>query len=246
VTDLLVLAAGLGKRFATMDAEMPKVLLELPSGRTLLSETLASAVSAGIMTHAVVVTGYRAELIREDVARHASAASITTVHNDAYATHGPVHSLWAAREAIERRDVVIVNGDTYYRSEAFRAVAGRPEPGFHLAYSRRALQHDDVKVTLGGDRVVAAGKRIPDAEAHGVSAGLFLVRGEEARAALSSVLASAVDEGRPASERPRIWHDLVNELASGGRRVFAVEVEHGDWREVDTAEDYAALCVALG
>lgn len=243
MTDLVILAAGLGKRFATMTGGGPKVMLRLPSGRSLLAENLTNALSTGVASRAVVVTGYRAELIDREVARHERAPSIATVHNPDYATFGPVHSLWAARDTLERGDVIILNGDTFYRPEALLELADRHAPGFHLLYSRRGVEHDDVKVTLEGDRVVAVGKHLPANEAHGVSAGVLLVRGPAARTRFSGVLARFVREGA-VGERPVIWHDLVHEVARDGS-VVAVEVGHRNWIEVDTLEDYEALCEAL-
>lgn len=243
MTDLVVLAAGIGKRFAAMTGGGPKVLLRLPSGRSLLAANLTNALSSGIASRAVVVTGHQAELIDREVARHEHAPSIVTVHNPDYARFGPVHSLWAARDTLESGDVIILNGDTFYRPEALLTLADRHEPGFHLLYSRRGVEHDDVRVTRDGERVTAVGKHIPAREAHGVSAGVFLLRGPAAGRQFSRVLSRFVRDGASA-DHPVIWHDLVNEIARGGS-VSAVGVGHRNWIEVDTLEDYDALCAAL-
>lgn len=244
MTALLVLAAGLGRRLANADSDLPKALLPLPSGRPLLAETLTGALATGAVARAVVVTGYQAELIDREVARHECAASIATVHNPDYRTSGPVRSLWTALDLIEATDAVIVNGDTLYRPEAIHAVARRRRPGFHLAYSRRAVEHDDVKLVLSGGRIASVGKQVDPAAADGVSAGLFLVRGTRARARFASILESFVRDQQPGGQRA-IWHDVVQALIIARDPVFAVEVDHGAWREVDTPEDYAALLAAL-
>lgn len=243
MTELIILAAGLGRRFATLAGDTPKVLLPVPSGRTLLAENLTSAQSTRVASRAVVVTGHRADLVAEEVAAHEWAKSIETVHNPDYATYGPVHSLWAARGSIERADVIVLNGDTYYRPEAFHAIADRPALGFRLLTSRRGVEHDDVKVTIRDGRLVAVGKHVPQSEADGVSAGIFMARGAAARAEFASVLGDVVRRER-AAVRPVIWHDVVDELARRGD-VRSVDVGHRSWFEVDTLDDYAALRTAL-
>jgi choline kinase len=245
MVDLILLAAGLGTRLASLGADVPKVLLTLPGGRTLLGENVHNALASGVVDCAVVVTGHRAGLIDAEIEVHEHAACIQTLRNPDFASHGPVRSVWAARDVIASRDFMIGNGDTYYRTDAFRALGAREEPGVFLGYSRRAAESDDVRLQLRHDGSVAAvGKRLPLETADGVSAGLLLVRGVEARNEFSAHLARVVAEEEAHGGR-MIWHDLVNEMAATAGRVLTVELDEAWWREVDTPEDHDALQALL-
>ena len=59
----VILAAGMAKRLRPLTDEKPKCLLEV-GGKTLLQRTVDAMISAGVKEF-VVVTGYRAEMIRE-------------------------------------------------------------------------------------------------------------------------------------------------------------------------------------
>jgi choline kinase len=245
MTQLVLLAAGRGKRIGDISNGAPKVMLPLPSGRSLLAENLCNAMATGAISRATVITGYMAEVVDREVAAHEHAAMVATVHNPEFAVAGPVRSLWQARDLILANDVLIANGDTFYRTEALAAICARRDDGLYLAYSPAQIEEDDVKIVRRPDGMLGSvGKSMPPLDADGISAGLFLARGTAAREGLAAVLHRFIDSGR-ASERGVIWHDLVGELAAMSGGVKLVEVAPSSWQEVDTPEDYDRLRTTL-
>ena len=61
----IILAAGVGKRLQTITDHRPKCLIQI-SGKTLLERTLTALGAAGV-TEAVVVIGYRGDMIVEEI-----------------------------------------------------------------------------------------------------------------------------------------------------------------------------------
>lgn len=241
MTHLVLLAAGRGKRIGDVSDGAPKVMLPLPSGRSLLAENLCNAIATGAIVRATVITGYMAEMVDREVASHEHAAMVGTIHNPEFAIAGPVRSLWEARDLIPDDDILIANGDTFYRTEALGAICAREDDGLYLAYSPAKIEEDDVKIARQPDGWLrSVGKTIPPADADGISAGLFLARGPAARQQLSAVLNRFITSGR-AAERGVIWHDLVGELAETGGGVRPVEIDATSWQEVDTPADYDRL-----
>jgi choline kinase len=238
---LLLLAAGMGRRLGAMGADTPKVLLPLPTGRTLLRENIDSALASGAIAAVTVVAGHRSELVADELRRISAPAPVEMLLNPDYASHGPIRSLWAARDLLKRGDLVIANGDTFYDPRAFRAVVASRSDGLALGYSRRPCSQDDVKLLLTGtDRLAAVGKSLPAPSCDGVSAGLLLVAGDDERRLLFETLsrfARAQEEPR----RKLIWHDLVHEIAVTGGRVKTVALDPSWWHEVDTPEDLTEL-----
>ena len=64
----VILAAGMAKRLRPLTDTKPKCLLEV-GGKTLLERTVSAMQQAGV-TEFVVVTGYRADQIREFLTTH--------------------------------------------------------------------------------------------------------------------------------------------------------------------------------
>ncbi|HEX5578376.1 MAG TPA: NTP transferase domain-containing protein [Candidatus Limnocylindria bacterium] len=241
----MLLAAGRGKRIGDISNGAPKVMLPLPSGRSLLAENLCNAFATGAISRATVITGYMAEVVDREVAAHEQRSMVATVHNPDFAVAGPVRSLWEARDLILDTDVLIANGDTFYRPEALATICARGDDGLYLAYSAARIDEDDVKITRRPDGLLTSvGKAILPVDADGISAGLFLARGSAARQELAAVLHRFIDGGR-AAERGVIWHDLVGELATMGGGVHTIEIDPGSWQEVDTPADYDRLRTAL-
>ena len=64
----VILAAGMAKRLRPLTDERPKCLLKIGE-RTLLERTVDAMLAVGI-TEFVVVTGYRADMIRDFLTEH--------------------------------------------------------------------------------------------------------------------------------------------------------------------------------
>lgn len=241
MTDLLLLCAGMGRRLGASN-DLPKVLMLLPYGRSLLAQNLSNAFASAVVDRVVVVTGHQAALVEQEIARHERAQSIDVVLNPGFATSGPIRSVWAARDLTMEHDLIIANGDTFYRPAAFHELWHNGEQGLRLAYSRRDAKDDDVKLMLTAEgQIRSVGKEVAPEQADGVSAGLFLALGSGPRELVWRVVEERVIAG-DGEQRRLIWHDLVNELARGGRAVRAIELPADFWHEVDTAADYARLC----
>ena len=75
----VILAAGMAKRLRPLTDKCPKCLLAVGE-RTLLQRTVDAMLKAGI-NELVVVTGYRAEMIREFLTNHYPTLNIHFIDN---------------------------------------------------------------------------------------------------------------------------------------------------------------------
>ena len=78
----VILAAGMAKRLRPLTDTKPKCLLEVGQ-KTLLQRTVDAMAATGI-TEFVVVTGYRADQIREFFTIHYPLFTIHFIHNVDY------------------------------------------------------------------------------------------------------------------------------------------------------------------
>ena len=78
----VILAAGMAKRLRPLTDNCPKCLLKVGE-KTLLQRTVDALLATGI-SELVVVTGYRAEMIRDFLTSHYPTLNIHFLHNADY------------------------------------------------------------------------------------------------------------------------------------------------------------------
>ena len=146
----LVLAAGVGKRLASLTEDRPKGLLEL-GGRSLLARLLDGLQAAGVRETALVV-GYRQDLIREALGPSHRGMPLRYRVNPGY-ERGPRLSLWTGRAEFERDDVL-------FAPALLDRVVADPAPNAFLAEPDFLdTGEEQILYTVGGadgtERVVA-------------------------------------------------------------------------------------------
>ncbi|MCS6926002.1 MAG: NTP transferase domain-containing protein, partial [Candidatus Binatia bacterium] len=124
----IILAAGVGKRFAPVTAQRPKCLLEI-KGKTLLERTLSALAVAGVKV-AVVVIGYGGELIRQRLGMGYAGVELSYIYNPQY-EKGAILSLWSARDAFDD-DLLIMDADVLFPVALIKRLIASPHPNCFL------------------------------------------------------------------------------------------------------------------
>lgn len=116
----VIFAAGLGTRLRPLTDMLPKPLIEV-GGLSILERTLAALPAA--VTEAIVVVGYKGEMIRERLA--GSARTVRFV--DQPELHGTYDALIRAKDLIGPGSFLALNGDDLYaKADLERLAAAEP------------------------------------------------------------------------------------------------------------------------
>ncbi|MBT5774004.1 MAG: NTP transferase domain-containing protein [Dehalococcoidia bacterium] len=230
----VVLAAGAGTRLGAAQSRIPKPLTNL-RGVPLLNRALHSVQAAGI-ERAVVVAGYRAELV-EAQARSAATSldlDVTVVTNPRWMT-GNGSSLLAAAPHVPSRCIVVM-ADHLTPPSFLRLLVDSTEDaaGLLVVDSNPDSVHDlddATKVRLTASRIVAIGKQLQPFDAVDTGAFLFDRRIFDS---LRTASAAGHDELSAAVQR----------LADDGL-MHAVPSDGSFWCDIDTPEDLAFASRAL-
>src|SRR5437762_8549076 len=107
----IVLAAGIGKRFKEITDQRPKCLIEV-QGKTLLERTLQALGAAGV-SEAVVVIGYRGDMIKQAIGTDCGGVRVRYVVNAQY-EKGAILSLRSARAEFDD-DILIMDAYVLFR-----------------------------------------------------------------------------------------------------------------------------------
>jgi choline kinase len=229
----LVLAAGAGRRLRPYTDEVPKALVPLADGLTVLDVTLANFAEVGL-SEAAIVVGYRREAIeaRVDDLAAATGLRLTLVENDHALDRNNAYSLWCARDVLAG-GVLLANGDTLHPAAVDRALLdAAPADAVLLAVDDvKVLGDEEMKVLLHADgRMHAISKQLPH-DADGEYIGVSLVP-----SACAPALVDALE--RTWQKDVNLYYeDAFQLLADEGHRVASCPIGEQPWTEIDDADD---------
>jgi choline kinase len=230
----IVLAAGPGKRLRELTAELPKTLLPLSDGRTILDVVLANLRTAGL-EEVAVVSGFAAERLAERVPdlerRH--GLRIELVFNERAEEWNNAYSLWLARDAFAE-GALIANGDTVHPASVEETLLSQRGADVLLAVDdEKTIGEEEMKVLATDGVMERIGKEVDPASAAGEYIGVALVEPTAA-----TPLADAL-EATWRRDPSLYYEDGFQELADRGGVVGVAPIGKLDWVEVDDDEDLA-------
>ena len=224
----IILAAGFGARLSAYSGQQSKVLLPI-AGRSLIEHTLESFRDVGI-TDIVVVTGYRADIVREYIGDGSDRElRIQYVFNPDYKL-GNALSLYAARSAIEGETFLLSMADHLISSELLECVLKTPKSINVLAVDYKASGSDiaestHVLVNKQGE-IIHIGKNINNW--NGVDAGVFQ---------LTSGIFNDIENLLLEKRDQYLLSEAITRMIGDGHSLWACDISKCFWYDVDTFED---------
>ena len=242
VRTALLLAAGLGSRLAPLTDAVPKCLVAV-SGVPIL-ERLVRALDAHGFRRLVIVTGYKAEIIREYLGERFGGIAIEYVLSPCFETTNNIYSLWLARRLIDE-PFLLVESDVVFDEQLLAPLL---EPG-RIAVSRQLPWMGGTTVTLdGGGNVDAFFPPPPGVYGrHCTDAGHFMAvnicsLSRDTWGEVSERLDSRVAAGQTGS----FYESVFEEMAAAGSMAPAAVIFPAErWYEIDTPVDLKAAELAF-
>jgi choline kinase len=149
VRTALLLAAGLGSRLALLAGAVPKCLVSI-SGVSIL-ERLVRALDSHGFERLVIVTGYKAETIRDYLGESFGGVAIEYIVSPLFETTNNIYSLWLARHLIDE-PFLLIESDLVF-DEHLLAPLLQPD---RIAISTQLPWMNGTTVTLDGGGNVSA------------------------------------------------------------------------------------------
>lgn len=236
---VIILAAGTGSRLRPHTENLPKAMIPLPNGRSLLGHTLSVLSKDPQVGDIIIVGGYEYGVLRHYIETQWNDRC-RTVFNPDYAAKGPVYSVLRGLEQCPAGCfVVIMNGDTWFSELALRLVTRLATDAVEstLLFGLRATEIavDDMRILADNGRVQRVGKGIDRAQM--ISAGCCLLP-PRAAARLHAILTS-IEAGR--HPEVKTWHEALNHLLEAGEPIEFRTLPRGEWQEIDDESDLATL-----
>lgn len=228
----VILAAGMAKRLRPLTDKMPKCLLKVGE-RTLLERTVDAMTACGI-SQLTVVTGYRAEMIRDFLNNHYPQLSITYLHNADYEHNNNIFSLWMAlKEQVRGKAFLLMDSDILCDPKAVAEVALQPESA--LALNRHELGEEEMKVVVDAEqRILEISKTCRPEDALGESVGIEKMTPDYSEALYAELRQMIEQEGLIDIFYERAFERLIPK----GHTFRVVDTTDYFSYELDTPEDF--------
>ena len=233
----IILSAGQGRRLLPFTADLPKCLLPVDAGRTVLELQLRALAQCGI-DRVTILVGFGTDKVEQFLLTNpVSGIKVQTRYNPFFSTSNNLITCWLA-SAEMTEDFILLNGDSLFEAEALRRLLASPKAPVTLTINRKLeYDDDDMKVSLnGGRRLKAVGKTLPRATVHGESIGLIRFCGEGI-----NTFRATLEEAVRGPEALQRWYLSVLNTMCLSSIVETVSIEGLWWGEIDTPEDLAKV-----
>ena len=227
----VILAAGMAKRLRPLTDTKPKCLLEV-GGKTLLQRTVDAMAATGI-TEFVVVTGYRAEQIRDFLTQRYPDFAIHFLHNADYEHNNNIYSLWMSGQVARGQEFLLMDSDILCDPETV-AVVARQETSA-LAVNRHELGEEEMKVVVDADmHITEISKTCRPENALGESVGIEKMLADYSEALFRELDQMIVHEGLIDIFYERAFERLIPK----GYTFKVIDTTRFFSFELDTPEDF--------
>ena len=175
---IILLAAGRGKRFGRRTALLPKCLIPLGGGQTLLRRYLDTFRTLGLRD-VVIVVGHQKARIKRACLRWAGGLTVRFVDNPRYRL-GSIVSLWQARQELDT-DCVIMDADVFFSPNALKPLINAKGSAFLMDPSSKS-SGEEMMLMARGDRLVKIAKRTdPSLKIKGEATGFLKLTARDAK-----------------------------------------------------------------
>lgn len=223
----IIMVAGVGSRLKKQIKHLPKCLITF-GGETILARNLRLLREFGI-SEAVVVAGYRAELVKEEIEGNA-----TYILNPFFRVTNSLASFWFAQRQVDLYDdLLIINGDVIYEPAVLqKALEAQQSATMLIDTSVTSLA--DYRLQVRDECVVDQGKELSNEQTCGEYVGIVKLKRDFVPIYLSRV-ASLVEH----EERYGMWWEealfaIRDEYKIG---VHVADVKGLFWAEADYIDD---------
>jgi len=158
----VVLAAGLGKRLASVTVDKPKVLLKVGM-KTLIEHNIDKLRKIGINDIAVVI-GYKGEMVREVL------GNSVTYYNQREQL-GTAHAFLCAENFIQEPYFLGMNGDMFFTDSLTDFIKLKP-PAVAVYYVEDTRRYG--RMEIKGGRLATVKEKIEEETSGFVNAGVYL------------------------------------------------------------------------
>lgn len=227
---VILLAAGVGRRFGPQTKKTPKCLIPLGKNReTLLSRYFESFRELGLK-RIVVVVGHQKEKVKKACKQWGQGLDVRFIANPRY-KKGSIVSLYSAREALDE-DCLIMDADVFFPTEALSKLINSKYKTCFLVDRKTKSTGEEMLLMLKGSRPVRISKTVDRSlKILGESIGFLKICRKDGKI-LKKILEDFIRNKKLRYEYEESYCELLRHAEAGYESVGSLF-----WTEMDFRED---------
>lgn len=174
----IILAAGRGRRLASLTKDIPKCLIQLKE-RSIIERCLDRLKTSGIK-EVVIVVGYKKDKVINLIGDSYNGLKIKYIENKIYDKTNCIYSLWLAKEEA-KEGFIVINSDTLFDENILKnLVKSKYKDAAVVDDMKIRLDEDAMKVTIENGVITEIAKETPFENTHAHAIGLYKFSSEGA------------------------------------------------------------------
>lgn len=117
----LILNSGQGSRMGELTSELPKCMVEIVPGHSVIDLQMQNLISCGVK-EAIITTGPFAEKLENHLKVYEEDILITYVKNPIFDKTNYIYSIALAQEELKNDDIILMHGDLIFTVELLQRV----------------------------------------------------------------------------------------------------------------------------
>jgi len=227
----IIIAAGTGTRLYPITKDIPKSLVDVGQGLTLLETQLHSLKECGI-TDIVMIVGYRADQIEAKLNEYRADFTFEIVYNPFFESSNNLVSVWMARHCFSG-EFITINGDDIFDASIIRKLMKSPHPITMVTDIKDEYDEDDMKIISENGLVKRVSKKISLDAANGESVGIIKFC-KSGPGVYVDMLESMV---RNPENLNVFYLRAIQNIIDAGHEVHFSQCDPNDWGEIDFHPD---------
>jgi choline kinase len=224
----IILAAGRGTRLQPLTLAYPKAMYKLDSSATLVHQMVSSIKSNDDKAEIVVVVGFQAESIINDLS---DIDDINIVTNPFFDVTNSIASLWFVLKYLSKDCVTVLNSDLVFEDEVYKKIICHESDETSVLIDSSIKNDGDYNVEVDDDRVLVMSKNL--ATYYGEYAGVTKLAPADIeifKAKLEEMIRNhMIDQ----------WYEnvLVQLIFEENFKLNYIDINEYKWTEVDSVDD---------
>lgn len=229
--EVIILAAGIGSRLASITNKKPKCLVNV-GGQAILDHQIKSFIKSGI-ENITIVGGYKVNLIKENCINYKNFP-INIIVNEDYLTTNNMYSLYLLRKKLSGKEFILCNGDVIFEPQIVDSFVNSHKKNI-IAVDKGRYLEESMKIVVNNDnQIIDISKIIPINEAFGSTIDLYKFSED-----FSLILFEEISKIIESENNKKEWFEVALQRVFQKSYNFMqpFDIEGRRWVEIDSLND---------